>query len=388
MTAVEIGVVGGGTMGSGIAQLAAQAGLETVVVDASEDALTNARERIEKGLRRSLKGDGLAEADSELVAERLQRVRFSQSIDAVAACGFVVEAVPEDIALKQTVLREVAQTCDERALIATNTSSLSVTVLARGLACPERVVGTHFFNPAAVMKLVEVIPGLETSQQTVAAAVALCTTLGKQPLLVRDTPGFLVNRCARPFYGEALRLLQEGVAEPPQIDRICRLAGGFRMGPFELMDLIGNDVNLTATRTLFEQSFGEPRWRPNALQQQLVASGRLGRKTGVGWYVYGSEPHHEPDPAHHAPASASTGRVSVVGASRFAALVRELVGEPEDAEAPERMASCSTVMHLLPPDRSASARSSSSVAPHGVSPPGGALARSASISPPPRARGP
>jgi 3-hydroxybutyryl-CoA dehydrogenase len=319
---LRIGVAGGGVMGSGIAQLAAFAGFPTLVVDPLEEARERARARIDDGLRKALSRAGRAEA--ELAGAR-ELVGFSGSLDALSGCGFVIEAVPEEIRLKRNVLSEIAGACSEAVVIATNTSSLSVTRLANGISAPQRVVGTHFFNPAPLMKLVEVIPGLETSQETLAAALALCEALGKTPLVVRDTPGFLVNRCARPFYGEALRLLQEGVAEPSQIDRIVRVAGGFRMGPFELMDVIGNDISLETTKTFLDQSFGEPRWRPSPLQQQLVSGGRLGRKTGAGWYRYGDERADRDGEPAPSSAGGSLPRISVSGSGPAARIVRDLV---------------------------------------------------------------
>ena len=210
-------------------------------------------------------------------------------------------------------------------MLATNTSSIPVTSLASAAARPDRVVGMHFFNPPPLMRLLEVIRADQSSDEAVAVAEAAGEAMGKHVILAADGPGFLVNRCGRPFYAEALRLVQERVATPEQVDRICRLGGGFRMGPFELMDLVGIDVGFEVAKSFMELSFGEPRWKPSPLQARMVAAGRLGRKTGSGWYEYGGEgPYRPGDPEPREPGGGEGRAVEVLGDGPVARVVREL----------------------------------------------------------------
>jgi len=268
----SVGVAGAGTMGAGIAQLAAQSGLQAVLHDPVPGALERGIARIEEAWRRR-PADGARE-----------RLRAAAGLDGLAGCDLVIEAAPERLELKGELLRELA--AHTGAVLATNTSSIPVTAIGRAARCPERVVGMHFFNPPPVMRLVEVVAGLDTAPEAVAVARAAAEAMGRHVIEVADGIGFLVNRCNRPFALEGLRLVHEGIATPEQVDRICRLGGGFRMGPFELMDLVGLDVGLQISRSFFEQSFGEPRWRPSPLQSRIVTAGRLGRKAGRGWYEY------------------------------------------------------------------------------------------------------
>jgi len=279
-------------MGAGIAQLGCQSGLETRLVDASEVALEKARAAVERGLEKAA-AKGRAEAGA------LERLTTTTSLADLAGCDVVIEAVPEELALKQRVLTEVAGVVGDAAVLATNTSSIPVTHVAAGVPGPERVVGMHFFNPAPVMRLVEVIAGVETSAATVETAARLGEALGKRVVHADDGPGFLVNRCNRPFQLEALTALRDGLADAPTIDRIVRLGGGFRMGPFELMDLVGIDVGFEVARSFHTLSFGEPRWRPSPLHARLAASGRHGRKTGRGWYAYDPALADAQAPLHH-----------------------------------------------------------------------------------------
>lgn len=287
-----LGVVGGGTMGAGIAQLGCQAGLDVRLVDASAEAVERARAAVARGLER-------AEAKGRAEAGALERLTVATELAALAGCDVVVEAVPEELELKQRVLGEVADAVGAQAVLATNTSSIPVTQVAAGVPVPERVVGMHFFNPAPVMQLVEVIAGVETSAATVETAARLGEALGKHVVHAQDGPGFLVNRCNRPFQLEALTALRDGLADVPTIDRIIRLGGGFRMGPFELMDLVGIDVGFQVARSFHELSFGEPRWRPSPLHARLAASGRHGRKSGRGWYAYDPDLATSDTPLHH-----------------------------------------------------------------------------------------
>lgn len=285
----RVGVVGAGTMGRGIAYVAITHGAEVVLYDVAAEALTGARTQIEGWLREAVAKGRLEEAEGQ---EALRRLHLTERLEDLAAAEVVIEAAPEDLALKQDLFRRLDQCCAPTALLASNTSSLSITALGAATRRPERVAGMHFFNPASVMRLVEVVRGLATSEETVRALVDLARRWGKTPVVVKDTPGFIVNRVARPFYLEALRLVGEGVADPPTIDRLVR-ALGFRMGPFELMDLIGLDVNLAVSESVYRAFFEEPRFRPHPLQRQMVQAGRLGRKAGQGWYRYAEGPGAE-----------------------------------------------------------------------------------------------
>ena len=303
-----VGVVGAGTMGAGIASLAAEARLRTLLYDPDPDALARAPEGVEA----------------------------VRDLDALAHCGLVIEAAPEDLALKRELFARLAEVVQGDCVLATNTSSLSVTAVAAGLPHPECVVGMHFFNPPARMRLVEVVAGEASSPDSLRVAREAGEAMGKHVIDAADAPGFVVNRCNRPFGLEALRLVQDGVATPEQVDRVCRMAGGFRMGPFELMDLVGLDVGLAVSRSFYEQSFGEPRWRPSPLLARRAAAGHLGRKAGRGWYEY--PPGRSADPEPPKPGGAD-GLVVVAGegtvAGELAAAAENAgwdVAEPGDAE--------------------------------------------------------
>ncbi len=282
----KIGVVGAGTMGAGIAQVAAQAGFQTVVYDVSQEFIDRGLGRIRSFIERSReRGRITPEQEKEI----LGRLSGSLQLDAMNGCSLVIEAVPEKIELKREIFQKLDAICAAETLLATNTSSLSVTTIAAGTKHPERAVGMHFFNPPPLMALVEVIRGAQSRGECVDQAVELVRKLGKTPVLAQDTPGFVVNRIARPFYNEALRILGDGDAKVETIDRIMKEAGKFRMGPFELMDLIGNDVNFSATNSLYEAFFHDPRFRPSPIQHRMYEAGLLGRKTGKGFYTYESK---------------------------------------------------------------------------------------------------
>lgn len=312
-------VVGAGTMGAGIAQLLAEAGAEVQLLDITSDALERALEQIDADLRQGVQRGRRTEQESRGIRARLTT---TERTDELSEAQLIIEAVPEQLEMKRQTLSRIAAHCPATTLLATNTSSLLVSEIAAGIPAPERVLGLHFFNPAPRMRLVEVVAGVETSPETMNRGVQAVEAMGKQPVRVRDGIGFLVNRCARPFYGEALKLVQEGIATVEQVDRICRLGGGFRLGPFELIDLIGVDVNLSIARSFYDQSFGEPRWRPNPIQTRLVAAGHLGRKSGQGFYDYrtGVQSAADEDP----PASGGgDGRtVIITGTGPIADLVR------------------------------------------------------------------
>ncbi len=320
----RLGVVGAGTMGSGIAQLGCLAGMETFVHDPVEDALRRGAELVRAGLEKGAERGRWTEEEAGAAAGRLH---VAAVIEDLAGCGLVIEAAPERAELKRELFARLSEICGEETVLATNTSSIPVTSLAAAAARPENVVGMHFFNPAPLMRLLEVIAARQTGDRALSLARATGEAMGKHVIVARDGPGFLVNRCGRPFGAEALRLLQERVAAVEQIDRVCRLGGGFRMGPFELMDLVGIDTGFEVARSFTELSFGEPRWKPSPLQAEMVAAGRLGRKAGRGWYSYEEGPHRpeDPDPP---PFGGGHGRlVAIEGGGGLARELRALARE-------------------------------------------------------------
>jgi len=278
-----IAVVGAGTMGAGIALTALFAGHELILQDTLSKSLENAHTYIEKFLKKKEQDD------------RIQSIQFTEDLADLAKAEIVIEAAPENLQLKQDLFRQLDELCPPPAILASNTSTLSVTAIAAATQHPERVAGMHFFNPAPVLPLVEIVSAAQSSQETIDELVALAEFWGKVPVLTDDTPGFIVNRVARPFYGEALRLLGERVASHSAIDHIVESGAGFRMGPFRLMDLIGIDINAGAMRSMYEQSFGESRYRPHWIQMQKLAEGALGRKTGRGFYEYSKDAIEEPN---------------------------------------------------------------------------------------------
>lgn len=283
-----VGVVGAGAMGTGIAQVAAAAGHRVVLADAVQGATPKAQANIAKAMDREIgKGRMSRDAADELMA----RIDFrwealADDLSPYRKAGLVIEAVVEDLATKQELLQRLEGVVERDTVLATNTSSLSVASIASVCEVPERVVGIHFFNPAPVMPLVEVVPWMGGDPIITSSAYALMGAWTKTPVLASDTPGFIVNRVARPFYGEAIRLLEEGVADVATIDWAMKELGGFRMGPFELMDFIGNDVNYAVTRSVFEGMFFDPRYKPSLTQRRLVEAGFLGKKAGRGYYDY------------------------------------------------------------------------------------------------------
>jgi 3-hydroxybutyryl-CoA dehydrogenase len=315
-----IGVLGAGTMGAGIAQLAARSGARTLLYDPFGEALARGIAGAQEGLRKEMVKGRLSEENAAAASERLQPV---EDFSALAPCELVIEAAPERLDLKHELYAKLSETVSERCVLATNTSSLLVTAIATGASHPERVVGMHFFNPAPLMRLLEVVAGVESSQQALALAHATGEAMGKTVIVAKDGPGFIVNRCNRPFGLEALRLLQEQIADVETIDRICRMEGGFRMGPFELMDLVGVDTGLEISKSFYEQSFGEPRWRPSMITARYVAAGLYGRKSGRGYYDYSNGKHRPEDPAPPTDASPGQGE-GVVVISGAGVLAQEL----------------------------------------------------------------
>lgn len=289
----RVGVVGAGTMGAGIAQIAALGGYETRLHDPVPAALEEGTARLRVALTKGASKGLWSEREAEDASARAGSARH---LDDFCDCDLVVEAAPEDLGLKRELFAALAETCGAKTILASNTSSLPVTAIAAGVANPERVVGMHFFNPPALMKLVEVVATAESSEAALKATTEVGRQMGRTPIRAKDSPGFIANRLARPFSLESLRMLAEGVADAPTIDRVCRLGGGFRMGPFELIDLIGLDVNLSVARSFYSQG-GEPeRWRPSEIQERMVGEGQLGRKGGHGFYAYGDGPHRAVDP--------------------------------------------------------------------------------------------
>jgi len=278
-----VAVIGSGVMGAGIAQVAAAAGHPVALYDINAAAVSNAVESVRASFRK-LAAKGRMREDAATAAG--SRVGAASTIRELSGAKLVVEAIYENLEAKRKTVAELELIVQEDCILASNTSSLSITAIAAGLKRPERVVGMHFFNPAPVMELVEVVRGLETGDEYAATVFETAAAWGKTPVYARSTPGFIVNRVARPYYGEALRLLTERAGTPASIDAVMREAGGFRMGPFELMDLIGQDVNFAVTRSVFNAYFNEPRFTPSLAQQELVEAGFLGRKSGRGFFDY------------------------------------------------------------------------------------------------------
>jgi 3-hydroxybutyryl-CoA dehydrogenase len=289
----RIGVAGAGTMGAGIAQLACLGRFDTYLHDPDPEALATGAGKLREALSIGAERGRWSAGSAQAAASRLREAR---DLEGLAGCEVVIEAAPEDLELKRRLLVRLAEVCGSETILATNTSSLSVTAIAAGVERPQRVCGMHFFNPPPAMRLVEVVAGDETSGATVAAASEVARAMGREPIEAADGIGFVANRVARPFTLEALRLLSQRIAPHDQIDRIVRIGGGFRMGPFELMDLVGVDVNFEVAKSFWEQSFHEPRWQPHPIQARMVAAGRLGRKAGRGYYDYGAGPHRPDDP--------------------------------------------------------------------------------------------
>ncbi|WP_100639106.1 3-hydroxyacyl-CoA dehydrogenase PaaH [Marinobacter salexigens] len=292
-TEIPVAVIGAGAMGSGIAQVAAQAGHRVFLHDQREGAAEAGRQSIAKQLQRRVDKGKMEQPALDALLDRIKPIK---ELSELAEAGLVIEAIIEDLDIKRNLLATLEGICGEKTILATNTSSISVTALGANMKHPERLVGMHFFNPAPLMALVEVIKGLATSDEVAQCVYATAAQWGKKPVTATSTPGFIVNRVARPFYAESLRLLQEQTTDSATLDALVREAGGFRMGPFELTDLIGHDVNYAVTSSVFNSYYQDTRFLPSLVQKELVEAGRLGRKSGQGFYSY-AEGVQKPEPA-------------------------------------------------------------------------------------------
>ena len=314
---ITITVLGAGSMGTGIAQVAATAGHKVILYDTNGEALKKAQAFILKMLNRSAEKGRMSDGDAKAIFGRLY---LAEDLAAARESDLVIEAIIENLEIKQSVFKKLEEIVSAECILASNTSSLSIASIAAACEHPERVVGIHFFNPAPLMKLVEVIPAIQTDAKVLKTARTWIDKMGKLTVLAKDTPGFIVNRVARPFYGEALRMYEEGIAEPATIDWVMTEIGGFRMGPFTLMDYIGNDINYTVTATVFKAFYYDPRYRPAFTQQRLSEAGYLGRKSGKGYYEYG-ENSVRPEP----------NKDKVLGNQIFSRILVMLINEAADA---------------------------------------------------------
>ena len=280
---MKIGVLGSGAMGSGIAQVASTKGHKVVLIDTNEQALNNARGKLQNILARLVEKGKVDQSTSNTI---FSRIEFTTDNGRFVGCGLIIEAIVESLDIKKIVFSELENIVGNECILATNTSSLSVASIAAACEKPERVIGIHFFNPAPLMPLVEIIPAVQTSQATTKSARDLINSWNKVTVLTKDTPGFIVNRVARPFYGEALKIYEEGIADFVTIDWAMTELGGFRMGPFTLMDFIGNDINYSVTESVFSAFYYDPRYRPSLTQKRHSEAGWFGRKSGRGYYNY------------------------------------------------------------------------------------------------------
>ncbi|WP_306455707.1 3-hydroxyacyl-CoA dehydrogenase PaaH [Marinomonas spartinae] len=355
-----IGVIGAGAMGAGIAQVAAQSGHLVKLYDNRADAAKETIASIEKQLKRLVERKKFT---LEQVQQTVANLQVANELADFEHAGLVIEAIVENRDVKQAVFAELESICSAQCILATNTSSISITRLAAGMKHPERMVGMHFFNPAPIMKLVEVVSGLVTSKEIATTVFDTAAAWGKVPVYAASTPGFIVNRVARPFYAESLRLKQEQVADCATLDALMREAGGFRMGAFELTDLIGQDVNYAVTCSVFDAYYGDFRFQPSLIQKDLVDAGYLGRKSGEGFYSYKEgavkpEPHCVPPSHHPAPSCVAMGNLDALSA-----LVMRLSGSgitvDQDPSSPLNVLKIGDATVVLTDGRMASERANS-----------------------------
>lgn len=279
---MKIGIIGAGAMGSGIAQVAATSKEDVILFDANESALEKSSIQLKATFEKLVAKGKLTQEESDAIRSRIS---IAKNIEALDQSDLIIEAVVENMDVKKSIFKTLDTICKPTCILASNTSSLSITSIASACSHPERVMGIHFFNPAPLMPLVEIIPALQSNLELIKKAVDIIHSWKKVPVVAKDTPGFIVNRVARPFYSEALRIVEEGIADMPTVDQAMR-EGGFKMGPFELMDLIGNDVNYAVTESVFHAFYFDPRYKPSITQKKLVEANWFGRKSGQGFYNY------------------------------------------------------------------------------------------------------
>jgi 3-hydroxybutyryl-CoA dehydrogenase len=312
-----IGVVGAGAMGSGIAHVAASSGHSVVLYDAVPSGLERGIEKISKDLKMLTEKGKITQSDADSISQRISK---ASDLEGLKNCDLIIEAIVEDLEIKKNVFKKLENIVKDETVLASNTSSLSITSIAAACKRPERVIGIHFFNPATILPLVEIIPAVQTHPDLADKCKSLIVSWKKVPVIAKDTPGFIVNRIARPFYGEAIRIYEEGIADFATIDWVMRDIGGFKMGPFELMDLIGNDVNYKVTETVWTQLFFDPKYKPSLTQKRLYEAGYFGRKSGRGYYDY-AEGAVKPEPKKDAE----------LGRKIFDRIIAMLINEAADA---------------------------------------------------------
>ncbi len=315
-----VAVIGAGTMGAGVAQVAANAGHPVLLYDVAEGAALKGKLHTAAGLDKQVQRGRISAVERD---ELLDRITPVDNLDELAGASLFIEAIIERLDIKQQLFQQLESIADDQAIMASNTSSISITAIAAALKRPQQFLGMHFFNPAPVMKLVEIVSGLATNPELAETIYATAKAWGKLAVHARSTPGFIVNRVARPFYAEGLRLLQEGLGDAATIDAIMRDAGGFRMGPFELMDLIGHDVNYAVTCSVFDAYYGDPRFQPSLIQKEMVDAGYLGQKTGRGFYDY-KDPSAKPE-AQCCPSCNAATSATISGDSKLADILFDLL---------------------------------------------------------------
>lgn len=329
MSKEKISIIGSGTMGRGIAQIASTFGHDVVLYDKFDDALDNAKASLEKILNRLVEKERITEEENKNI---LDRINFTSNLDDVKGSDLVIEAIIENLDVKKDVFQKIEDLVSEDAILASNTSSLSIASIAGVLKSPKRFLGIHFFNPAPLMPLVEIIPSFITDTSITKKSQSLIDSWKKVTVVAKDTPGFIVNRVARPFYGEAMRIHEEGIADIATIDWALKEIGGFRMGPFELTDYIGHDVNYKVTETVFKEFYYDPRFKPSLSQKRLVEAGYLGRKSGKGYYDY-TENSSNPKPTEDKDLGQYiVNRILVMLINEAADAVHLNIATPEDVE--------------------------------------------------------